>query len=274
MRIGHASGGDPTYTPGDQTGREVCVREWYGGRWDVCLRPKDRNVAERMAAFCEAACANEHVGYSQTTRNMLRDEARKADWDGAKIDTPCNCDCSSFMSVCAEAAGVDMDGAYTYGNAPWTGNMREKFTGTGAFEAISPVPDTDHLRRGDVLVNEQTHTLMILDDGPLADQDDSGGEEPQDETTTITVRVLQRGDTGETVRAAQALLRIRGFSCGIWGADGEFGDATLASVKLFQESRYLNADGIVGAETWEKLIGGPAIMPEDNKTDSGLLSEE
>ena len=31
MRIGHASGGDPTYTPGDQTGREVCVREWYGG---------------------------------------------------------------------------------------------------------------------------------------------------------------------------------------------------------------------------------------------------
>ena len=272
-RIGHASGGDPTYTPGDQTGREVCVREWYGGRWDVCLRPKDRAVAERMAAFCEAVCDNGRVGYSQTTRNTLRDEARKAGWDGSKIDTPCNCDCSSFMSVCAEAAGVDMDGAYTYGNAPWTGNMREKFTGTGAFEAISPVPDVDHLRRGDVLVNEQSHTLMILDDGRFVDQDDSGGE-AQPETVAVSVGVLRRGDTGETVRAAQALLILRGFSCGRWGTDGEFGDATLSAVKLFQASRYLTADGIVGAETWIALIGGPAIMPEDNKTDSGLLSEE
>lgn len=273
MRIGHASGGDPTYTPGDQTGREVCVREWYGGQWDVCLRPKDRDVAERMAAFCEAVCGNGNVGYSQTTRNTLRDEARKAEWDGAKIDTPCNCDCSSFMSVCAEAAGVDMSDAYTYGNAPWTGNMREKFVGTGAFEAISPVPDVDHLQRGDVLVNEQSHTLMVLDDGIMAGQAESGGA-AQDETATISVQVLLGGMTGETVRAAQALLILRGFSCGRWGTDGEFGDATLSAVKLFQASRYLTADGVIGAETWDRLIGGPAFMPEDNKTDSGLLTED
>ena len=272
MRIGHASGGDPTYTPGDQTGREVCVREWYGGRWDVCLRPTDRAVAERMATFCENACSNSNIGYSQTTRNTLRDEARKAGWDGSKIDTPCNCDCSSFMSVCAEAAGVDMTGAYSWGNAPWTGNMRDKFTGTGAFEAISPVPDLNHLRRGDVLVNEQTHTLMILDDG--SEVEDEPGETPKDETATITVPVLRRGMTGEAVRAAQALLILRGFSCGKWGTDGEFGAATLSAVKLFQASRYLTTDGVIGAETWANLIGGPAIMPEDNKTDSGLLSEE
>ena len=273
MRIGHASGGDPTYTPGDQTGREVCVRDWYGGRWDVCLRPTDRAVAECMAAFCEAVCDNGNVGYSQTTRNTLRDEAKRAGWDGTKIDTPCNCDCSSFMSVCAEAAGVDMTNAYTYGNAPWTGNMLEKFVGTGAFEAISPVPDVDHLRRGDVLVNEQSHTLMILDDGRLADPDESGGE-AQPETVSIHVQVLRRGDVSETVRAAQALLILRGYSCGKWGTDGEFGSATLSAVKLFQASRYLVADGVVGAETWTKLIGGPAIMPEDNKTVSGLLAED
>ena len=139
--------------------------------------------------------------------------------------------------------------------------------------AISPVPDVDHLRRGDVLVNEESHTLMILDDGRLADPDETGGE-AQPDTASISVQVLRRGDVGETVRAAQALLILRGFSCGRWGTDGEFGDATLAAVKLFQASRYLTVDGVIGAETWAKLIGGPAIMPEDNKSVSGLLTEE
>lgn len=164
MRIGHASGGDPSGAPGDQSGREVRIQNWYGGNWDVLLRAKDPATAERMAAFCESVCANDKVGYSQTTRNTLRDAARAAGWDGAKITTACNCDCASFMSVCAEAAGVNMDSAYTYGNAPWTGNMKMQFTGTGAFDAL-PVPDAAYLRRGDVLVNETQHTIMVLDSG-------------------------------------------------------------------------------------------------------------
>ena len=168
MRIGHASGGDPTGTPGDQTGREVCVRDWYGGSWDLVLRAKDPMAAEEMAAFCEQCCANPNVGYSQAARNTLRAAARAAEWGGADIATPCNCDCASFMSVCAEAAGVDMDCAYTWGNAPWTGNMRAQFLKTGAFEAISPVPEAAYLRRGDVLVDEDRHTVMVLDDGSLS----------------------------------------------------------------------------------------------------------
>ena len=165
MRIGHASGGDPSGTPGDQTGREVRVQDWYGGSWDLVLRAKDPMVAEEMAVFCEQCCANPNVGYSQAARNTLRAAARAAEWGGADIATPCNCDCASFMSVCAEAAGVDMDCAYTWGNAPWTGNMRAQFLKTGAFEAISPVPEAAYLRRGDVLVDEDRHTVMVLDSG-------------------------------------------------------------------------------------------------------------
>ena len=176
MRIGHASGGDPTGTPGDQTGREVCVRDWYGGSWDLVLRAKDPMVAEEMAVFCEQCCANPNVGYSQAARNTLREAARAAEWGGADIATPCNCDCASFMSVCAEAAGVDMDCAYTWGNAPWTGNMRAQFLKTGAFEALTErkyLTGPDWLRRGDILVDEDRHTIMVLDDGSKA------GEHPQ-----------------------------------------------------------------------------------------------
>ena len=128
-----------------------------------------------MAAFCEAVCKNDVVGYSQARRNTLREAARAAGWDAAKITVPCDCDCSSLMAVCAEAAGVCMERAYTvFGNAPWTGNMEAEFTGTGAFDALRGekyLTSPDYLRRGDIAVNVQHHTWMVLDDGREAKND-------------------------------------------------------------------------------------------------------
>lgn len=174
VMIGHARGGDPTYTPGDQTGNEVRTQPWYSGGWTVVLRPKSAATAEKMARFCEAVCKNEHVGYSQTTRNTLRDAARAAGWDGAKIAADCNCDCSSFMSACAEAAGVALPyiplGGGKY-NAPVTWTMRDAFARTGDFEVLTEakyLTSDRYLRRGDVLVNEKEHTAMALSDGGLA----------------------------------------------------------------------------------------------------------
>ena len=176
QRIAHAHSSDQAKIPGDQNGNEVRVQEYYAYShgWDLVLRPRSRDVAERMAAFAEAACANENIGYSQPRRNTLRDAARAAGWDAAKITTPCDCDCSSFMAVCAEAAWVDMAGAYTSGNAPWTGNMAQQFAGTGAFAVLTEdkyLTGPDWLQRGDILVNIQRHTMMILDDGREAQKD-------------------------------------------------------------------------------------------------------
>ena len=67
--------------------------------------------------------------------------------------------------------------------------------------------------------------------------------------------VLRRGDKGEVVRAAQALLNVRGASCGKWGADGDFGVATEAAVLAFQRRNKLDADGIIGQNTWTALLG-------------------
>jgi hypothetical protein len=66
---------------------------------------------------------------------------------------------------------------------------------------------------------------------------------------------LRRGCCGSRVKALQLLLLGWGFPCGVWGADGDFGSATENAVKIFQVSRGLTPDGIVGSLTWRALLG-------------------
>lgn len=89
-----------------------------------------------------------------------------------------------------------------------------------------------------------------------------GGEEEEKPTVDpvtlpcfAKLPMLQRGVKGEYVRAAQALLNVRGASCGKYGADGDFGAATEAAALAFQRRNGLEADGIIGNATWQKLLG-------------------
>ena len=189
--IGHARGGDPTYTPGDQSGQEVRTQPWYSNGWHFVLRFRNKAQAEKAARACEAVCANDNIGYSQTRRNDLRAAAKVVGWDFARITSKADCDCSSLMSVCAEAAGVNMTVAYSGGNAPWTGNMKEKFSATGAFGILEEkkyLTSDAYLRRGDILVNEITHTCMALSDGDKA-------YEGVVSSTDVKTHTVQSGDT-------------------------------------------------------------------------------
>lgn len=71
----------------------------------------------------------------------------------------------------------------------------------------------------------------------------------------VNLPMLERGARSEVVRAAQFLLNGRGCSCGICGSDGDFGPGTEAAVLAFQRRNNLEADGIVGNQTWAKLLG-------------------
>jgi peptidoglycan hydrolase-like protein with peptidoglycan-binding domain len=71
--------------------------------------------------------------------------------------------------------------------------------------------------------------------------------------------VLRSGATGDAVRAVQYLLRTK-FGAGI-SVDGQFGAGTDGAVKNFQRSRGLDADGIVGRNTWSRLFSGGAASP-------------
>jgi peptidoglycan hydrolase-like protein with peptidoglycan-binding domain len=54
------------------------------------------------------------------------------------------------------------------------------------------------------------------------------------------------------VRPLQQLLQARGYNN--VAVDGVFGPVTEAAVKDFQQSKGLAADGIMGPQTWPKLI--------------------
>ena len=80
---------------------------------------------------------------------------------------------------------------------------------------------------------------------------------PAASTLTVTgLPVLRYGDKDECVRSAQLLLIGRGYSCGVCGADGEIGQDTYNAVVTFQRATGLQQDGIIGAQTWARLIGG------------------
>lgn len=250
VRIGHSSIGENGKThsgaAGDQTGGEVCFREWYNKGWKILLRPKDAAVAERIAKACEDGCANENIGYDQWSRNTLNTQAKKVDYDLSKITAKCECDCSSFATVCAQAAGVAVP--YNGSNAPTTRTMERSFICTGAFEGLREsryLTSDTYLRRGDILLKPGSHTVIVLEDGSAADRYG---------VCTPTLLKLRTGDAGEDVRALQILLMGRGFEIK-HGADGEFGEYTEAAVRAMQRKNGLSVDGLVGEPDWLALLG-------------------
>ena len=170
--IGHASLDENGTTtggePGDQNGKELCIRQWYSKPWKVVLRPKEK-YALKIALAMETACENPYIGYSQARRNTLHNEAKKAGYDLAAVKTPCETDCSALVTVCAIAADVRRL-EYT-GNAPTTATMRVDFMRTGAFELLTDnryLTTDAYLQRGDILLAPGKHTAVVLSDGAQA----------------------------------------------------------------------------------------------------------
>lgn len=65
-------------------------------------------------------------------------------------------------------------------------------------------------------------------------------------------RPIRLGDTGPDVADVQR--RLADLVDPSLQSDGYFGDATAEAVKRFQQARRLDADGLVGAETWRALV--------------------
>lgn len=76
----------------------------------------------------------------------------------------------------------------------------------------------------------------------------------EDDKVNITLPVLKKGSNGPSVQSLQMLLIAKGFSCGDYGADGDFGLGTDKAVRDFQSTYNLGVDGVVGACTWEALL--------------------
>lgn len=92
--------------------------------------------------------------------------------------------------------------------------------------------------------------------GLVSDSNPAPTPKPKDEVVTVETKELSKGSKGQPVKSMQLLLIGYGFSCGSYGADGDFGDATKGALMAFQKKMKLTQDGICGAKTWTKLING------------------
>ena len=75
--------------------------------------------------------------------------------------------------------------------------------------------------------------------------------ESQGSAKPQTLPTLKIGSKGEYVLAWQIFLNQNGFPCGL--EDGIFGKNTENAVKIWQESHGLDADGIIGKQTWGSI---------------------
>lgn len=158
---GKSKGGES----GNQSGKELRIVKWYktdGKPWRVFRA--DAEAAERIAYAMDAACKNPNIGYDQSDRNTLYEVSKPLGFDTAKVDTPCECDCSSLVRVCVLYAGISVPNFSTSSEA-------KRLLATGRFTEMQGERYTDepnYLKRGDILV-KQGHTAVVLNDGEKAE---------------------------------------------------------------------------------------------------------
>lgn len=166
VKIGHASidenGRATGGKAGNQTTKEVCFSTWWNDGWTALVRPSKKSVANKIVKACKAGVNNKKIGYDQSQRTTLYAEAEKVDFDLSKVSTVCETDCSAFVSVCVNAAGVKVS------KDIYTGNMVKALEGTGQFKVLRGskyLTSSDYLKKGDILVTEGKHTIIVLEDG-------------------------------------------------------------------------------------------------------------
>lgn len=137
------------------------------------------------------------------------------------------------------------------------GNTREEvgvvINGGGVFRKVYSLTDSEILGYG----RPKYETAPVSKPAAKPTTTTSKGES----TVTIELTVLRKGAKGEQVKTVQRILKGLGYSMGRFGPnrdgiDGDFGATTLKHVIAFQKKNKLDADGIVGKDTWTALLKG------------------
>lgn len=287
---GKVSGGKA----GDQTGKEVSTQSFYVHRkgWTV-IRAKDANTREIIARTMEQACNNANIGYCQSHRYTLTNEAAKYNYDVSRVNKPVETDCSELVRVCCLAAGVKVP-AFT------TRNEVGVLQGTGRFDILRDSKYTTkdtYLMRGDILDTESGgHTVVVLSNGSGVSSNSSTPTPAPTPVNTNTnsskfnqhLKDLQGaikadgiysfpkygcdGEFGAETDKGLSKVILSKSSCrvnGQWryvnttawvqcrigaGIDGKFGNGTYEKVVAYQQSHGLSVDGVVGKNTLKSLL--------------------
>ena len=94
---------------------------------------------------------------------------------------------------------------------------------------------------------------------PKYDDADTIAVMKEDKTVNIKLSMLNNGSIGNEVKTLQRLLKQLGYkdkNGNVLAIDGEFGANTEYAVRRYQSAKRLENDGIVGENTWTKLLRG------------------
>ena len=248
---------------GDQGG-EYTLRSWYSRPWTVVLRYPDTAVGLEIAKLSIEAALNDDIGYDQGSRTTYWQALVKAGYDPGDIRTCCETDCTAATTANVKAAG-HLLGIAALEDIPidtYSGNMRARFVKAG-FRASTDkkyLDSPDDLLPGDVLLCEGHHAAVNI----------TYGEDVRKGTEDVPAeRILKNGMSGQDVKRMQEGLIRLGYSCGRWGADGDFGDGTELALRKFQKRMGLKADGEFGPKS--RAAMQKALDALDVSSDGGAV---
>lgn len=268
--------------PGDQTGRECKIQNWYlHSRGWYIIRAKDARQREKIAHNMESICNNNNIGYCQNHRSTLTTAAQPYGYDASKVKVKVETDCSEAVRNCCLYAGINV---LSFSTATEVNALKN----TGLFDIItdSRANTSEYLKRGDILVTRRKgHTVVVLDNGSKAGQSkpssgSSGGKKKNHNVVNLQKalnkdgirdargrRLEEDGIIGANTRYAASKVLISRNTYGKkknitrWvqtmvgtNADGWYGKNTKAAVIKFQKSHGLTPDGVVGKNTMAELL--------------------
>lgn len=92
-------------------------------------------------------------------------------------------------------------------------------------------------------------------------------------TSTVTATILRKGSTGPEVKSLQKKLLQIGYYLGSYGADGDYGDATVTAVRKFQKDNSLAVDGEAGPNTLAAVNKVLPIIQQEQKAIANHLRQ-
>lgn len=92
-------------------------------------------------------------------------------------------------------------------------------------------------------------------------------------TPVVTTTILRKGSAGPEVKSLQKKLLQIGYYLGSYGADGDYGDATVTAVRKFQKDNSLAVDGEAGPNTLTAVDKVLPIAQQEQKAIANRLRQ-
>lgn len=241
----------------------------YASTGQTCTPSLRKNRAEARPAYADAI-----YKYCPVL------SGKKGSCDGCKYQGKRAFDCRGLTYIVCKEAGLSISsiGATTqYKSDTWIEkgsiaampkdtpccvfhedkNDKSKMSHTGFYLGDGDVIDCRGHATGTVKkpLSSYPWTHYAIPKGAY-DNIDAPTPEPEPTPSTSgsgTRATIHKGSKGDDVKTLQEGLLKLGFSLPKYGADGDFGNETLAAVKAFQTANSLTVDGVCGPATWNRL---------------------